>query len=281
MPELPEVETVCRGLTRPLNGKIISRVETHRPNLRIPFPENLENRLAGVRVTDIYRRAKYVLIPVSNGETLILHLGMSGRILISGPDDHPPLQKHDHMVITTDDNIRIIFNDPRRFGMVDIALTESIENHRFFKHLGPEPLGNHFSAAHLQEKFNRKTVSVKNALLDQRIVAGLGNIYVCEALYHAGIDPRRAAGDLATDELTHLVAAIRAVLNTAIAAGGSSLKDYVQIDGNLGYFQHKFAVYGKTGKACHDCNCDVSITGGVQKIAQAGRSTFFCPRKQA
>ncbi|MGM0422979.1 MAG: bifunctional DNA-formamidopyrimidine glycosylase/DNA-(apurinic or apyrimidinic site) lyase [Pseudomonadota bacterium] len=279
MPELPEVETVCRGLQKSLIDVTITDVEQRRANLRIPFPEHLPDRLTGTTPLRLYRRAKYLVMDLSSSETLILHLGMSGRIIIQA-DSTIPAQKHDHLILTTAAKNRIIFNDPRRFGMVDLTPTAELESHRFFRSLGPEPLGNAFHAPALAQKLAGKTVAIKNALLDQRSVAGLGNIYVSEALFHAGIDPRRPAGSLQTSEIEALVPAIRTVLETAIAAGGSSLRDYVQASGALGYFQHQFAVYNKVGQPCPDCHCDLLKTGGIQKITQSGRSTFFCPVKQ-
>ena len=278
MPELPEVETVCRGLRPKLIGQTFIQVIQNRPNLRIPFPENMVSRLTGKKVERINRRAKYIIIDLSSHESLIIHLGMSGRIVMH--DDIPETQKHDHMILDTDAGTRIIFNDPRRFGMVDLWDTKDIENHRFFSHLGPEPLGNQFNAEYLSKALNNKKTNIKNALLDQRIVVGVGNIYAAEALYQARIDPTRKAGDLKTNEIEDLVLAIRDTLKTAIESGGSSLRDYVQASGELGYFQHKWAVYGKTGEKCPDCSCDIDKTGGIQKITQGGRSTFYCPHLQ-
>lgn len=279
MPELPEVETVCRGLQAPLIGNRLIAVEQKRANLRIPFPEHLSARVTGTVPLRLYRRAKYLLLDLSSQDTLILHLGMSGCLLIQN-DPLAPLQKHDHLILTTENNCRIVFNDPRRFGIVDLARTQDIEQHRFFKNLGPEPLGNEFNPPYLAEKLAGKTVPIKNALLDQRIVAGLGNIYVAEALFQSGIDPRRPAGRLSMRDIEHLVPAIRLVLEQAISAGGSSLRNYLQASGALGYFQHQWAVYQKAGQPCPGCTCDIARTGGIQKITQSGRSTFFCPIKQ-
>jgi len=279
MPELPEVETVCRWLQRSLIDIKITDVQQRRANLRIPFPDHLPDRLTGAVPLRLYRRAKYLIMDLSSAETLILHLGMSGRIIIQ-PDKTIPAQKHDHLILTTAAGKRIIFNDPRRFGMVDLTPTAALESHRFFRALGPEPLGNGFHAPALGEKLSGKKVAIKNALLDQRVVAGLGNIYVSEALFYAGIDPRRPAGSLRKPEIESLVPAIRTVLEKAIAAGGSSLRDYVQANGDLGYFQHQFAVYNKAGQKCPGCHCDLAKTGGIEKITQSGRSSFFCPVKQ-
>lgn len=278
MPELPEVETVCRGLRPALLEHKITRVQQNRPNLRIPFPANMPGRLEGVTVNRLYRRAKYIVADLSSGESLILHLGMSGRIVIH--DTPPKPQKHDHVVIETDRPNTIIFNDPRRFGMVDLTDTHTLDDHRFFAHLGPEPLGNRFHADYLYETLSNKKTNIKTALLDGRIVVGVGNIYAAESLYHAGIHPERIANTLKQSEIENLITAIRNVLETAIAAGGSSLRDYVQADGELGYFQHQWAVYGKAGEKCPNCTCDINETGGIQKITQGGRSTFYCPSRQ-
>jgi len=274
MPELPEVETVCRGLQKPLVGKRISAVQQNRPNLRIPFPANMLKRLIGQTVNTLYRRAKYIIADLSSNESLIIHLGMSGRILIH--DDHPAPEKHDHMVIDTDQGARIIFNDPRRFGMVDLAPTATLAQHRFFSHLAPEPLSNSFHADYLFKKLRNKRTTIKSAVLDQCIIVGVGNIYAAESLFQSHIHPERLANTLSQAEVENLVVAIRDVLNKAIEAGGSSLRDYVQASGELGYFQHKWAVYGKVGEPCHAKGC----VSTIQKIQQSGRSTFYCPTCQ-
>lgn len=280
MPELPEVETVCRGLSGTLLGRRIESVEQRRADLRIPFPENLPERLTGRGIENIKRRAKYILIELDDDNTVILHLGMSGRVVVGADTPGFEPEKHDHLILRTDDGQRIVYNDARRFGMLDIAPTANIERHRFFAHLGPEPLGNAFSPGFLQDALKDKMTTMKAALMDQRVVAGLGNIYVCEALFEAGIAPERIAATVTPDEIQALAAAVRDVLQRAIAAGGSSLRDYVQSDGELGYFQHSWAVYGKEGEACPGCNCDVEETGGIKRILQSGRSSFYCPRKQ-
>ncbi|MCC6008156.1 MAG: bifunctional DNA-formamidopyrimidine glycosylase/DNA-(apurinic or apyrimidinic site) lyase [Rhodobacteraceae bacterium] len=287
MPELPEVETVCRGLEPAMAGHVITWAEARRPDLRWPLPERLAERLTGQRVQALGRRSKYILVGLSGGETFILHLGMSGRILIHGAESlrpgvfHHPApggEKHDPLAWETAGGPgaggwRIVFNDARRFGAADLWPTDRLEAHPWLAGLGPEPLGNGFSAAHLAARLAGRRSPVKAALLDQRIVAGLGNIYVCEALFRAGISPRRAAGRIGAARLERLAAAIRDVLQDAIAAGGSSLRDYRQASGELGYFQHAFAVYGREGAACRTPECK----GKIRRIVQSGRSSFHCP----
>lgn len=282
MPELPEVETVRRGLSPVLAGARIVRAEARRPDLRFPLPERFAKRLTGARVLGLTRRAKYLLAPLDTGETLVAHLGMSGRFTIvdarAQPGafyyDHAPDPAHTHVVLETDAGVRIEYNDPRRFGYMDLIADDALDAHPYFKGLGPEPLGNGFHADHLASAFANKKQGVKATLLDQRIVAGLGNIYVCEALHRAGISPKRAAGRIARARIGPLVAAIRDVLDEAIAAGGSTLRDYAQTDGALGYFQHRFRVYGREGEACPQCG------GAIARFVQTGRSTFWCARCQ-
>jgi len=278
MPELPEVETVCRGLAKALTGAKIVKADAHRPDLRFPLPKNLGARLKGRRVEDIKRRAKYILITLDEGKTLVLHLGMSGRMVISRKAAKP--EKHDHLVFSFSNGTFVHFNDPRRFGMCDLVATKDLEKYKLFRHLGIEPLGDDLTLAFLVAKLKGKKTSIKAALLDQRIVVGVGNIYASEALFYAGINPKRLAGKCTSAQIAKLVPAIRKVLNAAIKAGGSSLRDYVQADGELGYFQHHFAVYDREGEACKTCNCDVKETGGIKRITQAGRSSFYCARKQ-
>ncbi len=282
MPELPEVETVRRGLAPVMEGQVIARAEVNRPDLRWPFPERMAERLAGQRVERLRRRSKYILADLSGGETLLIHLGMSGRMTVSGDPsgrftrDHPVAQKHDHVVLNMASGARIIFNDPRRFGMMDLMATTAADQHRLLAVLGPEPLGNDFHEDHLIAAFKGRNTPVKTALLDQRIVAGLGNIYVCEVLYRAKIAPTRKIGKIAPERVAALVPVIRQVLNEAIAAGGSSLRDFRQADGELGYFQHSFAVYGREGAQCHASGCSAAI----RRITQGGRSTFYCAQCQ-
>lgn len=279
MPELPEVETVCRGLAKSLQGQRIASIGLARKNLRIPFPHNLV-KIAGAKVESIGRRAKYILLRLDTGQTVIMHLGMSGRMTIKNKRETYTPEKHDHMVIGMQDGTRVVFNDARRFGLVTLSKTSDLEKHKLIKHLGPEPLENAFSAEYLARKLKGRKAAVKLAIMNQRLVVGVGNIYASEALFMAGINPKRKAGSLTKAETQKLVAAIRAVLKKAIAAGGSSLRDYVQADGELGYFQHQWAVYDRDGEKCKGCSCDASKTGGIRKITQGQRSTYYCPRKQ-
>lgn len=280
MPELPEVETVMRGLTPVLLTNKISNVKLHRKNLRIPFPENMSERLSGRLITSLTRRAKYILVHFEGGIVLAIHLGMSGRVSIIPKGENYDLQKHDHMVIDLIKGQKIIYNDPRRFGMVFILDEQELEIHKAFNHLGPEPLGNKFSEAYLKQVLKNKKTPIKQALLDQRVVVGVGNIYACEVLYQLGINPQKNSNMIKGKMLEDMVVVIRDVLNRAIKAGGSTLKDYRHTDGAMGYFQHSFSVYDREGKTCSECDCDVAKTGGVKRITQAGRSTFYCSKRQ-
>lgn len=279
MPELPEVETVRRGLAPVMEGVVITRADVNRPDLRWPFPDNMAKRLTGQRVERLRRRSKYILADLSSGETLLVHLGMSGRMLVSGDPlgnfvhDHPAAEKHDHVVFHMENGARITFNDPRRFGAMDLMPTATAQEHKLLAVLGPEPLGNDFHESILCDAFEGRNTPVKSALLDQRIVAGLGNIYVCETLFRAGISPKRKAGRIATARVAAMVPIIRAVLEEAIEAGGSSLRDFRQADGELGYFQHSFDVYGREGGPCRRDGCE----GTIARIVQSGRSSFYCP----
>lgn len=285
MPELPEVETVRRGLLPAMEGHVIERAQINRPDLRWPFPEKMKERLEGKRVLALRRRSKYILADLSSGESLLVHLGMSGRMLVSGrvlgeyhqnvgvADDHPEPQKHDHVVLDLEGGARVTFNDARRFGAMDLLDTNTAEDHWLLRDLGPEPLGNSFDDPYLAARLKGRASPIKTALLDQRIVSGLGNIYVCEVLHRAGINPRRKAGQISEARVGGLVPIIREVLSEAIKAGGSSLKDYRQADGELGYFQHVFRVYDREGAPCMTPGCD----GTVHRIVQGGRSTFYCP----
>lgn len=274
MPELPEVETVRRGLARCMSGRRIARAELRRPDLRRPFPPDLAERLDGARIGALTRRGKYILIELEDSGFLLLHLGMSGRITAGGAAAPP--EPHDHVVLTLDDGTVVRLNDPRRFGLLDYIARGQETAHPLLAGLGPEPLEPGFDAGYLNRVLAGKLTPIKSALLDQRIVAGLGNIYVCEALYRASISPRRLAASVVGTRAERLAPAIRAVLAEAIEAGGSSLRDYVQANGELGYFQHRWAVYGREGLPCPDCSC----AEGVRRIAQAGRSTFFCGKRQ-
>jgi formamidopyrimidine-DNA glycosylase len=275
MPELPEVETVRRGLLGAMCGKLIVRADIRRPDLRWPLPPDMASRLAGKRVQILRRRSKYILADLDSSETLIIHLGMSGRILVSHAP-HQILGKHDHVVLDMDNGARITFNDARRFGSMDLTATDCCDSHRQLANLGPEPLGNAFDGAYLVERLQGRVMPIKTALLDQRIIAGLGNIYVCEILHRTGISPKTKAGKLSVRRVGSLVPAIRDVLNEAIRAGGSSLRDHRQTDGELGYFQHNFQVYGREGQSCVKPAC----TGSIRRIAQSGRSSFYCPKCQ-
>ena len=268
MPELPEVETTVRGLRPVLEGQRIDRIQLRRGDLRRPFPVDLGQRLTCATVTGLSRRAKYGLIDTDRGDTMIFHLGMSGRWRV----DPAELLPHDHLIIETAKH-RLALNDPRRFGSVDLVATEALAGFAPFQALGPEPLGPDLTVAHLRKALAGRTASIKLMLLDQRIVAGLGNIYVCEALFAARISPRRAGGAVSRVALARLVPAIRAVLNAAIEAGGSSLRDYARPDGELGYFSKQFAVYGREGQPC-------GCGGMVARYSEGGRSTFWCPACQ-
>jgi formamidopyrimidine-DNA glycosylase len=274
MPELPEVETVRRGLALKMTGRHIVTAELRRQDLRRPFPTMLARRLTGAAIGELKRRGKYILIELDDDGTLLLHLGMSGRIT-AGPGGGPHAP-HDHVVLTLDDGTVVRFNDARRFGLLDYMRRGDEGAHPLLAGMGPEPLGPAFDGRYLGQKLAGKMTPIKAALLDQKIVAGLGNIYVCEALYRAGLSPRRLAATVTGARAGKLAVAIRAVLSDAIEAGGSSLRDYVQADGELGYFQHHWAVYGREGEPCPGCSC----AEGVRRIVQSGRSTFFCAKKQ-
>jgi formamidopyrimidine-DNA glycosylase len=289
MPELPEVETVRAGLAPVMEGHVLTQVETRRGDLRVPFPRDFVARTQGRTVTALRRRAKYILADLDSGETLVIHLGMSGRMSVyshgsarkigSYVYDTAPATagtgKHDHVVFETDAPARIVFNDHRRFGLMTLVNTARLEQDKLFKDIGIEPLSAKFNTAYLAKALAGKKTPIKSALLDQRLVAGLGNIYVCEALFRAGISPRRLAGAIAHDRLAPLVTAIKKVLKDAIAAGGSTLRDHAQATGDPGNFQHHFLVYGREGKPCKN-----KCPGTVKRIVQAGRSTFYCTRCQ-
>lgn len=298
MPELPEVETVRRGLEPVMAGGRLARVEQRRPDLRFPLPAGFVDRLQGRRIENLSRRAKYLLARIEGGETLVMHLGMSGRFTIT--PGNPPQRDgvgdllgtyvyatgtdpaHDHVVFRMESGAIVTYNDPRRFGFMDIVEDGGLDSHKLFEGLGPEPLGNHFDADYLAARAQGKACDLKAFLLDQRVVAGLGNIYVCEALFRAGLSPHRAASCLAlrdsrpTDRCRRLVPLIRDVLSEAIEAGGSTLRDYAHTDGSLGYFQHRFQVYGREGEPCVSDGC----RGIVRRSVQSGRSSFHCTRCQ-
>ncbi|WP_371170464.1 bifunctional DNA-formamidopyrimidine glycosylase/DNA-(apurinic or apyrimidinic site) lyase [Aliiroseovarius sp. 2305UL8-7] len=282
MPELPEVETVRRGLSPVMEGARVAQAQIRREGLRWPFPDRMAERLTGAKVLRLGRRSKYLLADLDTGETLITHLGMSGRMLISGHQmgkfhhEHPAPEKHDHVVIDMDNGARVTFNDPRRFGAMDLCDTDALQDHKLIRVLGPEPLGNNFDETYLTGALRTRNSPIKTALLDQGIIAGLGNIYVCEVLFRTGIHPARKAARLSVGRTASLVPIIRDVLSEAIESGGSSLKDYRQADGDLGYFQHNFRVYGREGEPCVTQGC----TGKIKRITQSGRSTFYCAQCQ-
>ena len=282
MPELPEVETVRSGLAPAMEGAVITQARVNRPDLRWPFPDRMAERLQGRQVLQLRRRSKYILADLEGGESLLVHLGMSGRMTVSGDPlgrfhhEHPAAVKHDHVVLDMSNGARVTFNDPRRFGAMDLLPTKGAERHPLLAGLGPEPLGNAFSGAYLAEKLKTKRTPIKAALLDQRVVAGLGNIYVCETLYRARISPARRCDRIASSRLAALAPVIRDVLQDAIAAGGSTLRDFRRADGELGYFQHVFDVYDREGQPCRTAGCDAT----VRRIVQSGRSSFYCPQCQ-
>ena len=292
MPELPEVETVRRGLEPAMVGARIDAVEQRRPDLRFPFPERFAERLTGQEIAGLGRRAKYLLADLSSGEVLIMHLGMTGRFLVNhngarfAPGEFYAEaggeRTHDHVVFRLSNGAAVVYNDARRFGFMDLAPRASLAESRHFKDVGIEPLGNELSGEAIARLFHKRKAPLKAALMDQRLIAGLGNIYVCEALFRGGLHPQAPAGSLATPtgrprERAHRLAeAIRDVLTEAVEAGGSTLRDYAQTDGSLGYFQHSFRVYDRQGEACVTPLC----TGTVKRLAQGGRSTFFCPSCQ-
>jgi len=289
MPELPEVETVRLGLQPAMEGFRLTEVETRRGDLRVPFPKDFVGRTKGRRVKAVRRRAKYILADLDSGETLVIHLGMSGRMSVYSAGHQRKLGnyvydaapegagtgKHDHVVFETDAPARIVFNDHRRFGLMALVDTERLDQDKLFKDIGIEPLSKGFDTDYLAKALEGKKTPIKSALLDQRLIAGLGNIYVCEALFRAGISPKRLAGAVKRERLPPLVAAIKKVLKDAIAAGGSTLRDHAQATGDPGNFQHHFLVYGREGKACKN-----KCPGTVKRIVQAGRSSFYCPACQ-
>ncbi|HLM38180.1 MAG TPA: bifunctional DNA-formamidopyrimidine glycosylase/DNA-(apurinic or apyrimidinic site) lyase [Microvirga sp.] len=292
MPELPEVETVRRGLEPAMVGARFTRVVQRRPDLRFPFPERFSERLEGQEVTGLGRRAKYLLADLSSGEVLIMHLGMSGRFLVAEggtsrmPGEfhhaHGGLSAHDHVVFELSNGASVTYNDARRFGFMDLVPRSGIETCGHFAGMGIEPLGNELSGEAIARLFAGRRTPLKAALLDQGLIAGLGNIYVCEALFRTGLHPQAPAGSLATGpgqptEAAHrLAAVIREVLSEAVEAGGSTLRDHARVDGSLGYFQHSFRVYDREGEACVTPGC----TGAVARLVQSGRSTFYCPECQ-
>ena len=282
MPELPEVETVRRGLQPAMQDQKIVRADVNRPDLRWRFPSDMAQRLTGARVVRLWRRSKYILLDLDSKETLIVHLGMSGRMLVSGQQigefyqEHPAPEKHDHVVFHMENDTRVTFNDARRFGAMDLAPTAEVEAHKMLSSLGPEPLSNYLNDTYLVAALAGRNAPIKTALLDQRLIAGLGNIYVCEVLFRAKISPMCKAKDLSKEQVSTLVPIIRTVLEEAIEAGGSSLKDYRQTGGELGYFQHSFHVYDRESQPCTNAGCG----GTIARVSQSGRSSFYCPTCQ-
>jgi formamidopyrimidine-DNA glycosylase len=291
MPEMPEVETVRLGLAPVLLQATIDKIELRRAGLRFPFPERFAERLSGRRVENLSRRAKYILAALDSGETLVMHLGMSGSFRIENGEAQTPgafhfdrskIAAHDHVVFHLSNGARVTYNDPRRFGSMLLERSEGLDAHPLFAGLGVEPLGGDFDGAFLARLFAGRKSPLKSALLDQKLIAGLGNIYVCEAMHRSGLSPMRPAGSIAgrggktTAKADKLAGAIRTALEEAVAAGGSTLRDHRQTDGALGYFQHSFLAYGKEGAACPRANC----SGTIARIVQSGRSTFYCPTCQ-
>lgn len=280
MPELPEVEIVRRGLEGAVRGKKIKRVQLNRPNLRFAIPDNFQQILEGQVIDSLSRRGKYILVFLDDGNGFVLHLGMSGVVKIIPAGDGYQPEKHDHIVMDFEDGGCVVYHDPRRFGFVDLITRDGWAAYSSFAGMGPEPLSNAFSAEVLFEALQRKAAPIKTALLDQKVVAGLGNIYVCEALFMAGIHPIRPANKVLREEAEVLSRCIKEVLMKAIESGGSSLKDYYHTDGSLGYFQHSFAVYDRVGRVCPKCEVARREAGCVERIVQGGRSTFFCAFQQ-
>ena len=293
MPELPEVETVRRGLMHAMQGRRIAAVRLKRGDLRFALPVDFADRLIGQKIETIERRAKYLAVSLSGGETLIMHLGMSGRFTVFYPDGRasslaefyfqgtagsPGSGLHDHVIFVLDDNTHIVYTDPRRFGLMDLSLTSEVSAHRLTRSLGVEPLGEDLNTRYLAAALAGRKAPLKAALIDQRLIAGLGNIYACEALFRAGLSPKRRAGTLVKNgkpdpRLRKLVQAIRAVLNDAIEAGGSTLRDFTRADGSSGAYQHRFSVYDREAQPCRRRGC----AGRIKRIVQSGRSTFYCP----
>lgn len=280
MPELPEVETVKRGLEPHIDGQKILSCVVHCQALRFPFDPDFENRLSGRIVKNIRRRGKYMVVVLDDDLSVIWHLGMSGSVKIIPAGDAYSLIKHDHVVLSLQNGVRIIYHDPRRFGFMVLCPASDWQSHKFFAGMGPEPLDNMFDGAVLHQALTHKKCDIKAALLDQRVVAGIGNIYACEALYMAGISPRRKCHTLSKAKCEKLAASIRTVLADAIAAGGSTLRDYRHTDGSLGYFQHRFTVYDRAGSVCPSCRAENKETPCVKRIVQSGRSTFYCTARQ-
>lgn len=282
MPELPEVETVMEGLKPFLHHQEISSIEIHSPTLRIPIPKEKLQSLVGCKVVSLARRAKYILVGFDNHKTMIVHLGMTGSFTVYPSAKHKDIifDRHDHVVIITDKNDKIVFRDPRRFGMIDVVKTESLQSYKALKKLGVEPLSDDFNVDVLREKLSSRRIAIKMAIMDQSVVVGVGNIYASEALYLSSIDPTTPANLVNDKGLKIIVEKIKFILNAAIQSGGSTLRDYRHVGGENGSFQFNFSVYDKAGEACPDCKCSLKKTGGIQRIIQGGRSTFYCTTRQ-
>lgn len=278
MPELPEVETIKSAICQSIGNCNIKDIIVNNNRLREKIPDDIGSKICGAAILGYRRIAKYIVIDLDNGISLIWHTGMSGKVKIT--DEVPQhAEKHDHVLIITDNGC-LAYNDARRFGLLTYCETEKLKQHRLFARLGPEPLDSEFSAEYLYQKLKNKKVPIKVAILDQEVVVGIGNIYASETLYKAGISPLRRADKVTKKECRRIVESSHEVLKQAIAAGGSTIHDYKKPDGSLGYFQNMHCVYGKTGQKCPNCICDINKTGGIQKIVQAGRSSFYCPTKQ-
>jgi formamidopyrimidine-DNA glycosylase len=281
VPELPEVETITRGLIPALTGQRVESVVQSAYKLRMMMPKNLNKKLSGAGIERVSRRAKYILVFLSSGECLIIHLGMTGTLRVTSAEDRiRENPAHLHLRITFSSGDELLFCDPRRFGLIALIPQTDLESHPLFARLGPEPLEKEFSARYLEKFLKGRRIAIKPLLLNQSTVVGIGNIYASEALFLACIDPRRSAGELARHEVSTLVLAIKKVLHKAIKAGGSSLRDYRKLDGQKGGFQSEFSVYGREGLPCSGCVCKAQETGGIVKIIQGGRSSFYCPHKQ-
>jgi formamidopyrimidine-DNA glycosylase len=275
MPELPEVETVCRGLEDALIGDRFRTITLRRENLRFPFPEGFALAMSDKQITSIQRRAKYILMTLEDETVMIGHLGMSGSFRISRETMGEP-EKHDHVIFETDKGVTVRYHDPRRFGFMLLTKSDLLKNHPQLASIGPEPLGNSFNGPELAMRLKGRKSPIKTALLDQKVVAGVGNIYACEALYRSHISPTKPSSMIRGKKADALAAAVRTVLEEAIASGGSTLRNYSQTSGELGYFQHRFLVYDKEGADCPDNSC----SGSIQRLVQSGRSTFYCPKCQ-
>ncbi len=282
MPELPEVETVVRGLRGPLAGRSIKEARVYSLKIRTPIPKSLSKTLTGAAIAGVERRAKYILIHLESAQTLVIHLGMTGSLQLmgQGAKTYAP-RKHDHLWLRLDNGEELVFADPRRFGVIDLVATAALPAWPSIAKLGPEPLERAFTGRVLKERLGTRKIALKVALMNQELVVGVGNIYASEALFYSGISPLREAGQLTAAEADLLCAMIKKVLRASIEAGGSSLRDYRQASGELGFFQNRFAVYDREGKACPGCTCEPDKTGGIKRLVQGGRSTFYCPRKQS